>query len=49
MVKPSNNFFVCLKCDFAYAENETIPNDNEANKLVKQKAHKMITSKHHDV
>ncbi len=48
MVKSSNNFYVCTKCGFAYAEDETIPNDNEANKLIKQKAHKITTAKQHD-
>lgn len=48
MVKSSNYFYVCPKCGFAYAEDETIPNDNEANKLIKQKAHKITTIKRHD-
>lgn len=48
MVKSSNNFYVCPKCGFAYAEDETIPNDYEANKLIKQKAHKITTSGKHD-
>lgn len=48
IVKSSNNFYVCPKCGFAYAEDETIPNDNEANKLIKQKAHKINTLGQHD-
>lgn len=48
MVKSSNNFYVCPKCGFAYAEDETIPNDHEANKLIKQKAHKINTIKQHE-
>lgn len=48
MVKSSNNFYVCPKCGFAYAEDETIPGDKEANKLIKQKAHKIVTAKQHD-
>lgn len=48
MVKSSNNFYVCPKCGFAYAEDETIPGDKEANKLMKQKAHKITTAKKHD-
>ncbi len=48
MVKSSNNFYVCPKCGFAYAEDETIPNDNEANKLIRQKAYKINTIKKHD-
>lgn len=48
MVKSSNNFYVCPKCGFAYAEDETIPGDKEANKLMKLKAHKIVTIKQHD-
>ena len=48
MVKSSNNFYVCPKCGFAYAEDETIPGDKEANKLIKQKAHKIVTTRRHD-
>lgn len=48
LVKSTNNFYVCPKCGFAYAGDETIPNDNEANKLIKQRAHKIITAKQHE-
>ncbi len=48
LVKSSNNFYVCPKCGFAYAENETISRDNEANKLIKQKAHKITTKEPHE-
>lgn len=48
MVKSTNNFYVCPKCGFAYAGDELIPNDNEANKLIKQRAHKIITAKQHE-
>lgn len=48
MVKSFNHFYVCPKCGFAYAEDETIPGDKEANKLMKQKAHKIITVKQHE-
>jgi DNA-directed RNA polymerase subunit M/transcription elongation factor TFIIS len=48
MVKSSNNFYVCPKCGFAYAEDENVSNDHEANKLIKQKAHKIVTTGKHD-
>lgn len=48
LVKSFNNFYVCPKCGFAWAEDEIIPKDNEANKLIKQKAHKIKTIKSHD-
>lgn len=48
MVKSSNNFYVCRKCGFAYAEDETIPNDKEANKSMKNKLHKIDTAKQHE-
>lgn len=48
LVKSSNNFYVCPKCGFAYAEDETIPNDRAANQLIKQKSHEIITSGKHE-
>ena len=45
MVKSSNNFYVCPKCGFAYAEDETIPNDSNATKLMK-KGHHSIKAEH---
>lgn len=48
IVKSANNFYVCSKCGFAYAENETIPNDKVANKCMKQKSHIIETSKKHE-
>jgi len=48
MVKSSNNFYVCPKCGYAIAEDEKVSNDNEANKAIKRKAHKINTLKKHE-
>lgn len=48
MVKSSNNFYVCPKCGYALAEDEKINNDNEANKAITKKAHKINTTKKHE-
>lgn len=48
MVKSSNTFYVCPKCGYAYASDENIPGDNEANKNIRQGAHKIVTSKKHE-
>ncbi|MBE6141335.1 MAG: DEAD/DEAH box helicase [Erysipelotrichaceae bacterium] len=48
MVKSYNNFYVCPLCGYAIAEDETITGDNEANKLIKQKAHKITTTGKHE-
>lgn len=48
LVKSYNNFYVCPLCGYALAEDETISGDNEANKLIKQKAHKITTKNKHE-
>lgn len=48
MVKSTNNFYICPKCGYAYAEDETIPGDKEANKQIKNRAHKISTTKKHE-
>ena len=48
MVKSYNNFYVCPKCGFALAEDETIPGDNNANKQIMNKAHRITTIKKHE-
>ncbi len=48
MVKSSNYFYVCPKCGFSYAADETISGDDEANKAIKNKAHKIHTSNKHE-
>ncbi len=48
MVKSSNNFYVCPKCGFAYAEDENISGDLEASRLMKKGAHKIKTEKKHE-
>jgi superfamily II DNA or RNA helicase len=48
MVKSYNNFYVCPKCGYALAEDETITGDAEANKLIKNKAHKIVSAKKHE-
>lgn len=48
MVKSTNNFYVCPKCGYAYAEDETISGDKEANKQIKNRAHKITTTKKHE-
>lgn len=48
MVKSFNNFYVCPKCGYALAEDETIQGDNDANKKIKNKAHKITTVKKHE-
>lgn len=48
LVKSSNNFYVCPKCGFAYAEDENITDDKEATKAMKQKRHRIKTTKKHE-
>lgn len=48
MVKSFNNFYVCPVCGYAIAEDETVSGDPEANKLIKQGAHKITTVKKHE-
>ncbi len=48
MVKSSNNFYVCPRCGFAYAEDENIVDDKEANKDKKHKKHKIYTTNKHE-
>ena len=48
MVKSSNNFYVCPRCGFAYAEDENIVDDKEANKDKKHKKHKIHTVNKHE-
>jgi len=48
MVKSSNNFYVCPKCGFTYAEDETITDDKEANKNMNRKSHKIHTINKHE-
>lgn len=45
MVKSSNKFYVCPKCGFAYAEDETIPGVKEVDKLI---SHKIVTATQHE-
>ena len=48
MVKSFNEFYVCPKCGYALAEDETIAKDPEANKLISQHAHKITTKAAHE-
>ena len=48
MVKSSNDFYVCPKCGFAYAQDENIPGDIEANKARKHRKHKIQTINKHE-
>lgn len=48
MVKSSNNFYVCPRCGFAYAEDENIIGDKEANNDKKHKKHKIHTINKHE-
>lgn len=48
MVRSYHSFYVCNKCGYAIAEDETIPNDNEANKAMKNKALKIKTKNKHE-
>lgn len=48
MVKSFKTFYVCPKCGYALAEDETIPGDNEVNRQIKNKAHKITTTKKHE-
>lgn len=47
MVKSSKDFYVCSKCGYAIASDETLPNDSEANKLIRMRAHKITTKNEH--
>lgn len=48
MVKSTNNFYVCPKCGYAYAEDETIPGDKAANEQIRNKSHIIKTIKRHE-
>ncbi len=48
MIKSLNNFYVCSKCGFAYAEDEKIPNDKKANKDIESHTLKITTAKQHE-
>lgn len=48
LVKSSNSFYVCPVCGFAYASDETISGDNEANKKIKNGAHLIKTVGKHE-
>lgn len=48
MVKSTNNFYVCPKCGYALAEDERLSNDNEVNKAISRKTHKIKTAKKHE-
>lgn len=48
LVKTYNNFYVCSKCGYALAEDESIPGDKSANALIKNGAHKITTTKKHE-
>ncbi|MFR1525115.1 MAG: DEAD/DEAH box helicase [Bacilli bacterium] len=48
MVKCSKNFYVCQKCGFAYADDETIQNDKDATKKMKRGDLKISTSHKHE-
>ena len=48
MVKSNNNFYVCPKCGFSIAEDEKIPGDTTASSQIRNRAHKINTSKSHE-
>lgn len=48
MVKSFSNFYVCPACGYAIGDDETVSKDPEANKLIKQGAHKITTLKRHE-
>lgn len=48
MVKSSNNFYVCPKCGYAYAEDESIPKDKAATKLMQEGHHHIVTTTKHE-
>lgn len=48
MVKSTNNFYVCSKCGYALAEDESLSNDKEAKKAIAKKAYKITTAKKHE-
>lgn len=48
LVKSSNSFYVCPTCGFAYASDETISGDKEANKKIKNGAHTINTIGKHE-
>ena len=47
MVKSTNAFYVCPTCGYAIAEDETIKDDSEANKLIAARANEIETKKPH--
>jgi ATP-dependent helicase YprA (DUF1998 family) len=48
LIKSSNNFYVCPKCGFAYAADETISGDITAKKQIENGYHKIVTTKKHE-
>ncbi|HIT26745.1 MAG TPA: DEAD/DEAH box helicase [Candidatus Ornithoclostridium excrementipullorum] len=48
LVKSSNSFYVCPVCGFAYASDETISEDKEANRKIKNGAHVIKTVVKHE-
>ena len=48
LVKSSNSFYVCPVCGFAYASDETISGDKEANKKIENGAHLIKTVGKHE-
>ena len=48
LVKSSNSFYVCPLCGFAYASDETISGDKEANKKIENGAHLIKTAGKHE-
>lgn len=48
IVKSVNNFYVCPKCGFAYAEDEGIKDDKSANNAIKNKFPKITTERKHE-
>ncbi len=48
MVKSYNTFYVCPKCGYALAEDESIPGDSKTKNMIKNKAHKITTTKKHE-
>lgn len=48
LVKSTNSFYVCPKCGFSYAEDETIPNDQTATSKMKNHVPKITTTTKHE-
>ena len=48
LVKSSNDYYVCEKCGFAYAEDENITGDKIATQSMLQKKHKINTTAKHE-